>query len=106
MLPKTKMLLVQINVHSKRPKEFKMLVFSGDVDGVCATVGTQDWIYSVIQPEMNYTNSTADFWRPWFVSNGQLGGFLTLFSSNFAFATVRGAGHEVCLIIWDVENLL
>ena len=33
--------------NGERSKDFRMLVFSGDADGICATVGTQHWIYSV-----------------------------------------------------------
>ena len=34
-------------LNGERVNDFRMLVYSGDVDGICATVGTQHWIYSV-----------------------------------------------------------
>ena len=76
----------------EREKDFKMLVFSGDSDGICATVGTQHWIYAVTKPieslemdfslPLNYTastvsvaqasfnsmESTATLWQPWYTS--------------------------------------
>lgn len=109
----------------ERKEDFKMLVFSGDSDGVCATVGTQHWIYSVTQPitspsprtslPLNYTEVSAltagtsftsiaaasSLWQPWFVNSSnadsahKLGGFLTTFEGGFSFATVHTAGHEV-----------
>jgi len=67
-----------------------ILVYSGDDDSVCGTVGTQKWIWS-----LGY-----DWYRPYWVPykiDGQLGGYLTKFNNNtrLAFATVHGAGHEV-----------
>ena len=109
----------------ERQEDFKMLVFSGDSDGVCATVGTQHWIYTVTQPiatpshrsslPLNYTeatvltagtsfnsiDSTSKLWQPWYVNSSnpdnlpKLGGFLTTFEGSFSFATVHTAGHEV-----------
>ena len=105
----------------KREKDFKMLIFSGDTDGVCSTVGTQHWIYSVTAAQPNnastslpkhftpltsriamdsyLTLSSSDsLWKPWSVKGGregQQGGFLTTFENSFSFATVHSAGHEV-----------
>lgn len=106
----------------ERTEDFKMLVFSGDSDGICATVGTQHWIYSVTFPAANasassgaaesYFNalsSTSSLWKPWMIDDGethvnaltgatvggQQGGFLTKFEGSFSFATVHSAGHEV-----------
>jgi serine carboxypeptidase-like clade 2 len=84
----------------RRPADFRMLVFSGDVDGVCATAGTQAWIYDVVANNLltNLSTSLAaapsHFWYPWRVS-GQQAGYITLFDGNLAFATVHSAGHEV-----------
>ncbi|KAF8649202.1 hypothetical protein HU200_064397 [Digitaria exilis] len=66
-------------------KGYRGLVYSGDHDMVVPYVGTQSWIRS-----LNF--STVDDWRPWYV-DGQVGGYTTLYSNNFTFATVKGAGH-------------
>jgi hypothetical protein len=58
----TTQLYAEIFNHKKKPKNFKMLVFSGDVDGVCATVGTQEWIYS-----LENTNIYS-LWQPLYIS--------------------------------------
>jgi len=66
-----------------------ILVFSGDDDDVCATIGTQDWIWG-----LGY--SVAG--HPWqaYTVDGQVGGYLTKWkNTKLAFATVHGAGHEV-----------
>lgn len=66
-----------------------ILVISGDDDDVCATIGTQDWIWG-----LGYEVSG----RPWqsYTVNEQVGGYLTKWkNTKFAFATVHGAGHEV-----------
>jgi len=78
--------------------DIDILVYSGDDDSVCGTVGTQDWIWSV-----GGEAKTGSNWSPWKVPTdagnseaGQLGGYLTRFKGKrFAFATVHGAGHEV-----------
>lgn len=67
-----------------------ILVFSGDNDDVCATIGTQDWIWS-----LGYKLDDTTVWQPYTVS-GQTAGYLTKWKdTGLAFATVRGAGHEV-----------
>lgn len=74
--------------HPLKPKGFKMLVISGDVDGVCSTYGTQHWMYSI-------TNSAVtSMWKPWYVDS-QVAGYETKFNDSLSFLTVRNAGHEV-----------
>jgi carboxypeptidase C (cathepsin A) len=78
--------------------DIDILVYSGDDDSVCGTVGTQDWIFS-----MGYSARPGSEWSPWNVPKssgnneaGQFAGYLTRFQGKrFAFATVHGAGHEV-----------
>lgn len=64
-----------------------ILVFSGDDDAVCATIGTQAWIY-----DLGYNTTTL--WDTWYV-DGQTAGFVTKFNAPLTFVTVHGAGHEV-----------
>jgi carboxypeptidase C (cathepsin A) len=67
-----------------------ILVYSGDDDSVCGTVGTQHWIW-----DMGYETSPKTFWRPYIVAD-QTAGFLTKWKdTNLAFLTIHGAGHEV-----------
>jgi carboxypeptidase C (cathepsin A) len=69
-----------------------ILVYSGDNDDVCATIGAQDWIWG-----LGYQVS-GKRWAPYIV-NGQTGGYTTKWdtrsTTNFGFTTVHGAGHEV-----------
>eukprot|EP00602_Paraphysomonas_sp_CaronLab_P007685 CAMPEP_0185024122 /NCGR_PEP_ID=MMETSP1103-20130426/7050_1 /TAXON_ID=36769 /ORGANISM="Paraphysomonas bandaiensis, Strain Caron Lab Isolate" /LENGTH=497 /DNA_ID=CAMNT_0027556995 /DNA_START=34 /DNA_END=1527 /DNA_ORIENTATION=+ len=66
-----------------------ILVFSGDDDDVCATIGTQDWIW-----DLGYKVAGRE-WESYTVDE-QVGGYLTKWqNTKFAFATVHGAGHEV-----------
>ena len=59
---------------------------------VCATLGTQQWIWG-----LNLNETTT--WAPWkFVDaqdDGQTAGFVTKFEGGMSFATVHGAGHMV-----------
>jgi carboxypeptidase C (cathepsin A) len=64
-----------------------ILVYSGDDDSVCATVGTQDWIY-----DLGY--KTTSLWKTWYL-DGQTAGFVTKFEVPLTFVTVHAAGHEV-----------
>ncbi len=73
----------------------KILVYSGDDDGVCATVGTQGWIWDLAK---DY-KVTGREWKSYKVA-GQTAGYLTTWGDvQFAFMTVHGAGHEVCILL-------
>jgi carboxypeptidase C (cathepsin A) len=75
--------------------DFRILVFSGDNDAICGTVGTQKWIW-----KLGY--KVKSMWKPYYVQD-QIGGYITHFGtpidtskkSRFTFATVSFAGHEV-----------
>lgn len=64
----------------------RMLVYSGDVDGIVPVVGTRRWVASLRLKE-------KAAWRPW-KTGGQVGGY-TVEYVGLQFATVRGAGHMV-----------
>jgi len=69
--------------------KLKLVVYSGDDDDVCATSGSQSWVW-----DLGYEVAGKQ-WQAYTV-NGQVGGYLTKWSNTgFAFATVRAAGHEV-----------
>lgn len=66
-----------------------ILVYSGDDDGVCATIGTQSWIWG-----LGYEVAP----KPWsvYTYNQQTAGYLTQWkNTKLGFLTIRGAGHEV-----------
>lgn len=65
----------------------RVVVYSGDVDGIVPVTGTRSWI-----SKMNFTVEEA--WRPWLL-NGQTGGFVTTYNDGFHLVTVRNAGHMV-----------
>ncbi|GFR42849.1 hypothetical protein Agub_g3807 [Astrephomene gubernaculifera] len=67
--------------------DLRMLVYSGDVDGIVPVVGTRRWVASLRLKER-----TA--WQPWIPSDGQVGGYVVEYD-GLTFATVRGAGHMV-----------
>lgn len=66
-----------------------ILVYSGDDDGVCATIGTQEWIW-----DLGY-EVAPNQWSTYTV-NQQTAGYLTKWKkTKLAFLTIHGAGHEV-----------
>ena len=73
----------------------RVLVYSGDDDSVCGTIGTQKWIW-----DLGYSIRPNDLWRAWYV-DGQTAGYINQFitpysyKSRLTFATVHFAGHEV-----------
>ena len=70
--------------------DLDVLVYSGDDDSVCATVGTQNWVWG-----LGYPVADDDRWLE-YVVGGQVAGYLTRFRGHrFALLTVHGAGHEV-----------
>lgn len=78
---------------SKTHPDLRVLVYSGDDDGVCGTIGTQKWIYDLGFP-------VSSLWNTWYI-DGQVAGYITKFNtpfnkeSRFSFVTVHFAGHEV-----------
>ena len=93
MLPMEKYYKTILN--SKTHPNLRVLVYSGDDDSVCGTIGTQRWIYDLGYPVAKNGN-----WNVWTV-DGQTAGYITKFDtpyskdSRFAFMTVHFAGHEV-----------
>ena len=79
----------------------RLLIYSGDVDGVVPTLATRRWI-AAMQGKVKVQG-----WRLWLDSRGQIGGYTEQYSARGAaadaqlrsgeliFATVRGAGHMV-----------
>jgi hypothetical protein len=66
-----------------------LLVYSGDDDSICATIGTQEWIW-----DLGYTPA-ANMWGTYTV-NDQTAGYLTQWTNTkLGFLTIHGAGHEV-----------
>lgn len=92
MLPMEKYYKIILN--SKTHHDLKVLVYSGDDDSVCGTIGTQKWIYNLGFP-------IETLWDTWINQDGQTAGFITKFKtpfkkeSRFSFITVHDAGHEV-----------
>jgi hypothetical protein len=77
----------------------KVLVYSGDDDMVCATSGSQEWIY-----DLGFATQPNRSWHAWHYEDEKYGeqaaGFVVNFeetdmSGHFAFITAHGAGHEV-----------
>jgi hypothetical protein len=91
MLPMEKYYKILLN--SKTHPDMRILVYSGDDDSVCGTIGTQRWIYDLGFP-------LVQDWDTWYV-DGQTAGYISKFKtpfsgkSRFSFMTVHGAGHEV-----------
>jgi serine carboxypeptidase-like clade 2 len=73
--------------------QLRILIFSGDVDGIVPTAGSRAWVESMALKE-------TVSWHPWYSTGGQhfgtqLGGYAVEYEGGFSFATVRGAGHMV-----------
>lgn len=70
----------------------KVLIISGDTDGICSTHGTQDWVFRVRNTTLKQR------WSEWSIQNDdenwQTAGYLTKFTGGLSFSTVRNAGHE------------
>jgi carboxypeptidase C (cathepsin A) len=66
-----------------------ILVYSGDDDSICATVGTQSWIWN-----LGYTPA-PNSWSVYTVDK-QTAGYLTQWkNTKLGFLTIHRAGHEV-----------
>tara|TARA_B100000513_G_scaffold165649_1_gene81792 strand:+ start:566 stop:2017 length:1452 start_codon:yes stop_codon:yes gene_type:complete len=103
MMPVWRQLLAS---NLSRSGSLKLLVFSGDDDAVCATRGSQRWIWRVA--DQMGLGEPAPHWEPWTMRDGpgchlvggegpactQVAGFATVWR-QFSFVTVHGAGHLV-----------
>jgi carboxypeptidase C (cathepsin A) len=73
--------------------KLKIMIYSGDDDDVCPTMGTQEFVWG----GLGLAPAGRD-WEPWEV-DGQVAGFWTDFRApgegSFSFVTVHGAGHMV-----------
>lgn len=69
----------------KSGKKYNLLIYSGDDDSVCATLGTQQFIWDLGLPVVNE-------WAQWKDTEGQIAGFHVEFQ-GLHFATIHGAGH-------------
>jgi len=73
--------------------KLKIMIYSGDDDAICPTMGTQEFIWGGLGLAPAERN-----WEPWEVG-GQVAGFWTDFvapgEGSFSFVTVHGAGHMV-----------
>jgi len=82
-------------LNSPSNKNLRIMVYSGDDDSVCGTIGTQKWLWS-----LGYSVKKDDYWKVWQV-DGQTAGYISQFNTPFSneprltFATVHYAGHEV-----------
>ncbi|CAF1297070.1 unnamed protein product [Didymodactylos carnosus] len=74
----------------KEPK-LRILIFSGDDDAVCATVGTQHWLYGMKLAVQSPFQPWYDLFEP-----DQVAGYVVKFK-GISLVTVHGAGHEIAL---------
>jgi len=93
------MMPVYQDILASGSNKLRYLVFSGDDDSVCATIGTQNWIYDLgytVRVPWHQWTSTSDLYD----TETAVAGFHLNFNTNttqpkFAFVTMHGAGHEV-----------
>ena len=72
--------------------KLKMLVYSGDDDAVCATIGTQEWFFNL---HVDFKKGGKK-WETWTeTSSGQIAGYVTQMEKDLTLITVHSAGHEV-----------
>ena len=67
-----------------------ILIYSGDDDAICGTIGTQKWLQNLqLTPEEQYN------WKA-FYADGDVAGYLSRYQgTKLKFLTIHGAGHEV-----------
>ena len=72
MLPMEKYYRILLNSNSH--PDMRILVYSGDDDSVCGTIGTQKWIYDLGFPLINN-------WETWYI-DGQTAGYISKFKTR------------------------
>ena len=77
-----------IDIYSQLRGKYRVLVYSGDTDGVVPTYGTKRWI-----ERLNWPLDQGKTWKQ-FMVDGQVGGYSeSRDNGKFVFATIHGAGH-------------
>jgi len=73
--------------------DLRVLIYNGDADPSLNSFVTQAHFFNYFaQVGLNQTQT----WRPWTLDGQQsMGGYVVKYGDNFAFATIRGAGHMV-----------
>lgn len=71
-------------VYTALRNKYKILFYSGDIDGAVPTLGTVKWMH-----DMNWTIKQK--WAPYFL-NGQLAGYSEV-RDGMTLVTIHGAGH-------------
>lgn len=75
-------------------KNFRVLIYNGDWDACVPYTDNEAWTEGMGIP-------AEKPWHPWTYtsaddgSNNQVGGYATVYTSNFTFITIRGGRHEV-----------
>ncbi|XP_065188842.1 uncharacterized protein LOC135819544 [Sycon ciliatum] len=71
---------------------YRVLIYNGDADCRIPFTDNKQWTEQMVE---KWGLSTVSKWQPWLTDDAQVGGYLTKYSKDFSFITVRGAGHMV-----------
>mmetsp|Transcript_50796 Transcript_50796/g.120696 ORF Transcript_50796/g.120696 Transcript_50796/m.120696 type:complete len:527 (-) Transcript_50796:177-1757(-) len=89
--------------------KLRVLIYNGDADACVPWVGNEDWVFGL--ETQGVLKETAP-WSPWFTSNkASPAGYITKFQSSnaqldFAFATIRLAGHMAPTFMPDASLVM
>ena len=85
-------------LYAELAKQYRLVIYSGDVDGCVPYVGTEEWTSGLGFP-------VVEEWRGWNAGTNQNAsaminaGYVTTYAAkpnhNFTFVTIKGAGHMV-----------
>ena len=75
-----------IDIYTQLRGKYRVLVYSGDTDGVVPTYGTKAWIDTLAWP-------ISSQWTQFLVDTQVAGYWETRDADMFTFATIHGAGH-------------
>lgn len=73
-------------LHTNHP-EIRIMIYSGDTDGVVPTVGTIEWIKS-----LNWPEDKDGKWAPYYWG-GQVAGYQFKVGNQLTFKSIQGCGH-------------
>ncbi|XP_065188841.1 uncharacterized protein LOC135819543 [Sycon ciliatum] len=75
--------------------DYRILIYNGDADASVPFTDNKEWTES-FAAQMGLVVSYP--WQPWLTELGQVGGYMTGYTKDFTFMTVRGAGHMVPML--------
>eukprot|EP01061_Rhynchopus_euleeides_P016692 TRINITY_DN27_c0_g2_i1.p2 TRINITY_DN27_c0_g2~~TRINITY_DN27_c0_g2_i1.p2 ORF type:complete len:487 (+),score=222.00 TRINITY_DN27_c0_g2_i1:53-1462(+) len=81
-----------VTVYPQLIGKIRILIYNGDADACVPYKGNEEWTTAMAKSGIVEETKA---WHPWYASEGVPAGYLTQYTKDFSFLTIRLAGHMV-----------